>query len=127
MRINAGLQYSGIEQTKKDGKKVRLNHFQFPIGIELALIPLGTPHTRYVILRAGVSAHYVDANQDDKDFDNSLLGLRGSWNLGLGYEWQFSNSHWRFHVLAEGQKSISKEKGSEFVGAGLSFGFAYTL
>jgi len=127
VRYYTGFQYNALDQKMKNGQNARLNHYEFPIGMELALIPLGTPQTRYVILRGGVSAHYIEGNKHNTDFDNSLLGLRGSWNLGLGYEWQIPNTSFRFHALLEGMQSISKEKGSKFTGAGLTTGFVYTL
>jgi hypothetical protein len=127
MRFYGGIQYSAIDQQKLDGQLARLKQYQIPLGLEFALIPLGTPQTRYVLLRAGVSAHYFEGNFEDSDFNNSLLGLRGSYNLGLGYEWQIPNSRFRLHALAEGLKSISNEKGSSFNGAGISLGLVYSL
>lgn len=127
VRYYSGLKYGALDQNMKNGKKARLNHYEFPIGMELALIPLGTPQTRYVILRAGISAHYIQGSQHNSDFDNSLLGLRGSWNLGLGYEWQIAETNWRFHTLLEGMRSMSKEKGNEFIGVGLTTGMVYTF
>ena len=78
----------------KNGQKARLNHYEFPAGFELALIPLGTPHTRYVLLRGGVAVHYIQGNRRDADFDTTLLGVRGTWNAGLGYEWQIAETNW---------------------------------
>jgi len=127
VRFYFGVQYSALDQTMKNGQKARLNHYEVPAGFELALIPLGTPQTRYVILRGGASAHYIEGNREDSDFDNSLLGYRGTWNLGLGYEWQIPNTSWRFNTLIEGFKSISKEEGSKFTGAGLTTGTVYTF
>lgn len=127
VRYYTGVQYTAIDQKRRDGRDARLNHYQIPVGLELALIPLGTPHTRYVLLRGGISAHYVEGNANDEDFDTSLLGVRGSYNLGLGYEWQISNTRWRINGLVEGMRSISREKGSKFSGAGVTLGAVYTI
>jgi hypothetical protein len=127
VRYFTGLKYSALDQNMKNGQRARLNHYEFPIGMELALIPLGTPQTRYVILRAGMTAHYIQGSQRNSDFDNSLLGLRGSWDLGLGYEWQIPDTRWRFHTLLEGKRSMSKERGNEFIGIGLTTGMVLTF
>ncbi|MBI2519887.1 MAG: hypothetical protein HYV97_05710 [Bdellovibrio sp.] len=127
VRSYFGMQYSGMDQKMKNGQKARLNHYEFPVGFELALIPLGTPHTRYVLLRGGVAGHYIEGNRHDSDFDTTLLGFRGTWNAGLGYEWQIAETSWRFNLLLEGFKSMSRENGSKFIGAGLTVGMAYTL
>ncbi|HAZ11163.1 MAG: hypothetical protein A2X86_08670 [Bdellovibrionales bacterium GWA2_49_15] len=127
VRSYFGMQYSGMDQKMKNGQKARLNHYEFPAGFELALIPLGTPHTRYVLLRGGVAAHYIEGNRRDADFDTTLLGLRGTWNGGLGYEWQIAETNVRVNLLLEGFKSMSKENGSKYIGAGLTSGVAYTF
>ena len=127
VRTYFGLQYSGMDQKMKNGQKARLNHYEFPAGFELALIPLGTPHTRYVLLRGGVAVHYIQGNRRDADFDTTLLGVRGTWNGGLGYEWQIAETSLRVNLLIEGFKSMSRENGSKFIGAGLTTGVAYTF
>lgn len=126
VRYYAGLQYNRIGQDKLDGTRAQVSHLQAPLGVELALIPLGTPQTRYVLLRGGVSEHYFSGPGKKADYKAPLLGWRPAWNLGLGYEWQFAGSNWRFHSLAEGYRSFSSG-GTRFYGAGLTAGFVYTF
>ncbi len=125
VRYYAGLKYSTVGQRELDGSTARLAHLEAPLGIELALIPLGTPHTRYVLLRGGLSGHYFTGPVRKSDFAAPLLGWHPSWDLGAGYEWQFYDSRWRFHALAEYYSSFGGD-GAQFHGAGLSAGFAYT-
>jgi hypothetical protein len=113
-------------QDKLDGTRAHFAHVEVPLGLELALIPLGTPHTRYFILRGGVSSHHFIGAGKKTDFKAPLLAWRPAWNLGLGYEWQFDNSNWRFHSVAEGYRSFAG-KGAPFYGIGLSTGFVYTF
>ncbi|GAB4028775.1 MAG: hypothetical protein Fur0012_01970 [Elusimicrobiota bacterium] len=127
VRYYAGLKYNSLGQDRLDGRRAHLSHLEIPAGLELALIPLGTPHTRYILLRAGVSEHYFSSASKNSDFKNSLLGWSPAWNLGIGYEWQFDNSNWRFHALAEGYRSISGGGHSPFYGLGLTSGFVYTF
>ncbi|MBI4351296.1 MAG: hypothetical protein HY550_07650 [Elusimicrobia bacterium] len=125
VRYYAGLKYNRIGQEKLDGTRAHLSHAEIPVGLELALIPLGTPHTRYFLLRGGVSEHYFYGGAEKSEFREPLPGWRPAWNLGLGYEWQFDNSNWRFHSLAEGYRSFSG--GAQFYGIGLTAGFVYTF
>lgn len=126
VRYYAGVKYNRVGQEKLDGTRAHLSHIEIPLGLELALIPLGTPHTRYFLLRGGVSEHYFYGSAKKADFKNPLLGWRPAWNLGLGYEWQFDNSNWRFHSLAEGYRSFAGN-GAQFYGIGLTAGFVYTF
>jgi len=120
VRAYSGLEYSGYAQQKLNGSTADLSHLRIPVGLELALIPLGTPHTRYVILRAGASLHrFWGDGASDSDFQTSLLGWEESWDLGLGYEWQISNTPWRWHVVAEGEKAWSGRFYSASLAAGL--------
>lgn len=125
VRYYAGLKYNRVGQEKLDGTRAHLSHIEVPLGLELALIPLGTPHTRYFLLRGGVSEHYFNGSAKKSEFKEPLQGWRPAWNLGLGYEWQFDNSNWRFHSLAEGYRSFSG--GTQFYGIGLTAGFVYTF
>lgn len=127
IRYYAGAQYNKFEQQKLDGTKARLVHYQVPVGLELALIPLGTPHTRYVVLRGGAAAHWIDGEAVKSDFEVPLMGFQRTWNLGLGYEWQISDSRWRLHAVAEGYRSWGNSSSSKFYGLGLSAGFVYTI
>lgn len=127
IRYYAGLKYNHVRQDKLDGTSARLEHFEIPVGLELALIPLGTPQTRYVILRFGLSEHHFGGKEEKTDFDASVLGWHHAWNAGLGYEWQIAESRWRAHLLAEGYRSIAAGDTPEFYGVGLTAGFAYTF
>lgn len=126
VRYYAGVKYNRVGQEKLDGTRAHLSHVEIPLGLELALIPLGTPHTRYFLLRGGVSEHYFYGSAKKADFKTPLLGWRPAWNLGLGYEWQFDNSNWRFHSLAEGYRTFSASS-TRFYGIGLTAGFVYTF
>jgi hypothetical protein len=127
IRYYGGVKYSRLYQERLDGRHSRLAHYEIPLGIELALIPLGTPQTRYVLLRAGVSTHYFSGSANKVDFNPALLGWHEAWNVGLGYEWQFANTRWRANLLAEGGRSFIKKNSPEFYQAGLKAGLAYTF
>lgn len=120
VRYYSGLRYGRYSQVRLDGGSARLSHLEIPAGIELALIPLGTPHTRYVLIRGGVSLHNF-YGAPKAEFADPLLGWRKAWNLGLGYEWQFPDSNWRANVTAEGYRSFSG-RSPQFhgLGAGVS-------
>ena len=126
IRYYAGIQYSSIRQQELSGKKDSLNHIQVPVGLEFALIPLGTPQTRYVLLRAGIAGNNV-SGADKSKFAAPLIGSSLAYTLGLGYEWQIADSRWRLHLLAEGYKSIETTNGVGYYGAGLTAGVARTF
>lgn len=125
VRYYGGFRYGRLGQERLDGTVARLSHLSVPAGLELALIPLGTPHTRYILVRGGVSAHNF-AGARKAEFADPLVGWRLAWNLGLGYEWQFSNSNWRANLAAEGYKSFSG-RSPQFYGMGASAGVTYTF
>ncbi|MCX5786216.1 MAG: hypothetical protein NTX59_11065 [Elusimicrobia bacterium] len=127
VRYYGGLKYNRLSRQKLDGTEARLTHFEIPVGMELALIPLGTPQTRYVIMRLGLSAHSISGPADKSDFKTPLLGWYTAWNAGVGYEWQFANSNWRAHLLAEGYRSFAGSNSPKFYGIGLTGGFVYTF
>ncbi len=127
VRYFTGIKWTRVYQGKLDGSRARLSHFEVPLGVELALIPLGTPHTRYVLMRAGISGHCMSGKATDSDFESSILGWHAAWNLGVGYEWQFANSNWRAHALAEGYKSIISKGTPQFYGVGFTGGLVYTF
>ncbi len=127
VRYYAGVKYGRVGQERLDGRRAHLSHIEVPAGLELALIPLGTPHTRYFLLRGGVSSHYFSGPGGKADFQAPLLGWHPAWNLGLGYEWQFDDSRWRFHALAEGCRSFSRGGRTPFYGLGLTAGFVRTF
>jgi len=127
VRYYAGVKYNRVGQDKLDGSRAHLSHVEVPAGLELALIPLGTPHTRYMLLRAGVSSHHFSGPASAADFRAPLKGWHPAWNLALGYEWQFDNSSWRFHSLAEGYRSFYRSGKTQFYGIGLTAGFVRTF
>lgn len=127
VRYYAGVKYNRVGADKLDGTRAHLSHLEVPAGLELALIPLGTPHTRYVLLRGGVSSHRFSGPANKTDFSAPLLGWHPAWNIGLGYEWQFDNSNWRFHSLAEGYRSFYRSGKTQFYGLGITAGFVYTF
>jgi hypothetical protein len=127
-RLYSGVQYSRIRQQKLDGTRTPIEHVQIPLGVEFALVPLGTPQTRYVVLRGGVGLHSFSGKAAQADFAGPLLGVHSSWNAGLGYEWQFSNSNWRTHFMFDGYGSLARKKGTaRFYGTGLSLGLVRTF
>ncbi len=125
VRYYAGVRYGRYGQVRLDGTSARLSHLEIPAGVELALIPLGTPHTRYMLVRGGVSLHnFYGARK--AEFNDPLLGWREAWNLGLGYEWQFPDSNLRANVVAEGYRSFSG-RAPQFHGLGLSASIVRTF
>jgi len=128
VRLYGGAMYTRFRQGKLDGSRASVDHVQLPLGVELALVPLGTPQTRYVILRGGVALHEFSSRTVSSDFRTPLIGWQASYNAGLGYEWQFEQSPWRIHALAEGYKSMMRHGSSaRFYGLGLSLGAVYTF
>ena len=128
VRWYAGAQGNRFLQSKHDGTRESVTHLQFPVGIELALVPLGTPQTRYLVLRGGVAGHFFEASSPREEFRTPLLGPQGSWNVGLGYEWQVPESNWRLHAAADGYHSLIRRSSSaRFFGVGLSGGLTYTF
>ncbi|MBI4801110.1 MAG: hypothetical protein HY796_01165 [Elusimicrobia bacterium] len=127
IRYYGGLKYTGIKRDKLDGTAAKLSHLEIPAGIEFALIPLGTPHTRYVLMRFGLAGHYISGAAKSSDFHTSIKGWHPSWNAGLGYEWQIPDTNWRVNLLAEGYRSFSGGKTPKFYGIGLTTGLAYTF
>ena len=126
VRYYAGLKYTRIGQDKLDGGRAQLSHWEVPAGLELALIPLGTPQTRYVLLRGGVSYHDFAGDAKKSDFRAPLLGGRTAWNVGIGYEWQIPDSKWRVNTLLEGYRSFGCGR-TQFSGLGLNAGVVRTF
>lgn len=127
IRFYTGVQYNRFKQRKFSGATAFIDHYQAPAGLELALIPLGTPHTRYIILRAGAAAHFFSSEDDKSEFRTPLLGRRGTWNLGLGYEWQIPNTGWRIHLAAEGYRAFNRKGSQRFLGGGGTLGVVRTF
>lgn len=128
VRCFAGARYSAYRRDRLDGDRSKIEHLHLPAGIEFALIPLGTPQTRYIILRLGGAAHHFLTAAEKSDFRLDLIDWRYSWNAGLGYEWQIPDSRWRLHLAAEGYRSIEEKKGDlRFFGTGASLGLVLTF
>lgn len=125
VRCYGGVRYHRMRMSKLDDSRAGVDHFQVPVGLELALVPLGTPQTRYILLRGGVAAHHFGSKTARADFKTPLIGLQGSWNAGIGYEWQLAETNWRLHGLAEGYSYLFRRKAARFYGAGLTAGLAY--
>jgi hypothetical protein len=126
IRYYGGIGYTGIKRDKLDGTAAKLSHYQVPAGIEFALIPLGTPQTRYVLLRFGVSEHYFAGSAKSSDFRTSLKGWHPAWNAALGYEWQIPDTRWRVNIVAGAYKAFGGGN-PYFYGTGLKTGLAYTF
>lgn len=129
LRYYVGGMYTRFRQEKLDGSRPLVTHYQVPAGFELALIPLGTPHTRYLILRGGTAIHnFAAPGQVSSDFRTPLLGWQTTFNAGLGYEWQIADSLWRVHGLVEGYKSMIRQGNTaRFYGLGFTFGVVRTF
>lgn len=127
IRYYGGVGYTGIKREKLDGDTAKLAHYEIPAGIEFALIPLGTPQTRYVLLRFGVSEHYFAGSAKSSDFGTSLKGWHPAWNAALGYEWQIPDTRWRFNIAADAYKAFGGGDNPYFYGTGLKTGLAYTF
>lgn len=127
VRLYSGAQYTRFKQKKVDGGRASVGHFQFPVGLELALVPLGTPQTRYIIMRGGLSLHHFCSSTPSDDFQTSLKGWQGAWNLGMGYEWQIPDSRWRLHLLGESYSYLFHQPGARFYGLGVTGGVTYTF
>lgn len=127
VRYYTGVGYSNAGLRKVGGGRESVGHVQIPLGIELALVPLGTPQTRYVLLRGGVTVHHFGKTADPAALERPIEGWQGSWTAGLGYEWQIGGTPWRFNLLGEIYKSFVLEDSPQFLGGGLSTGFVYTF
>ncbi len=128
VRFYAGLGYSKFEIPRPDATPHRIAHWKLPVAIELALIPLGTPHTRYVLLRFGANLHYFkEEKRSDDDAPTLNLGTRRSYNIGVGYEWQIAESNWRINTVLEGYQTVEKINGKTFQGISAVTGIGLLL
>jgi hypothetical protein len=129
MRWFAGAQQSRFRQEKLDGTQPLVTHLQFPAGIEVALVPLGTAQTQYLLLRAGAAAHSFESKGNtSSDFRTPLIGWQTSLNAGIGYEWQIPDTRWRVNAVLEGYKSMMRSRSTaRFYGGGLALGTVYTF
>ncbi len=127
VRLYGGAQYTRFRMRKLDDTRDLVNHLQIPIGVELALVPLGTPQTRYIVLRGGYSWHQF-SSKTPRELKRPLDGWNGSWNLGLGYEWQIPETKWRVNALFEGYSSLLRQNNTvRFYGVGASIGAVWAF
>ena len=127
LRGYAGLEYDSMRQQARDRAWESLDRYAVPVGLEFALVPLSTPQTRYVIMRLGASISNISGSATRADFAAPLLGTSAAWDLGLGYEWQISDSNWRVNGTFDGLRSISNRSGVGYYGFGANLGIVYTF
>lgn len=128
LRYYGGAMGSRFRQEKLDGTKPLVTHLQFPAGLEVALVPLGTRQTQYLLLRGGTALHRFSSSTPADQFKTPLNGWQVSLNAGLGYEWQISDTRWRLHALLEGYKSLARQSNTaRFYGLGFTLGTVYTF
>jgi hypothetical protein len=123
----AGFEAEPLRQRRSDGAYAGLTRFAAPVGLEFALVPLSTPETRYVLLRAGIAASEITSSVKGSAFNTPLVGTSAAWNIGLGYEWQFANSNWRLNAALDGLRSIASRGGTGYYGLGMTTAAAYTF
>lgn len=128
LRYYAGAGATRLRMGTRDGGSPLVTHLHFPAGLELALVPLGTPQTRYLLLRGGPALHYFSSSRAASDFHTPVLGWHASWNAGLGYEVQIPDTRWRVNFLLEGYKDMVRRKSTaRFYGLGASLGTVFTF
>jgi len=125
LRLFSGLTYTQMNRKTLDQKTQNVRHFQVPLLIEAPLIPLGTSHTNYLLIRGGASYHWLrGAEKDD------LFNPVEDWDIrfGVGYEWQIYNSRFRYNIVLEGYEARPvSENRSEFSSFGVNFGLILTI
>ncbi|MBI4348813.1 MAG: hypothetical protein HY553_18385 [Elusimicrobia bacterium] len=128
LRYYAGVSGNRFRLQKLDGTKPLVTHLQIPAGFEIALVPLGTPHTQYLLLRGGAALHRFSSSTPAAQFVTPLDGWQGTVNAGIGYEWQIHDSGWRVHALLEGYKDVVRQSPTaRFYGLGFTLGTVYTF
>ena len=129
LRYYAGVQGTRFRQEKLDGSRPVVTHLQTPAGLEVALVPLGTAQTQYLLLRGGAALHYFSAKgHAAADFRTPLLGWQATVNAGLGYEWQIPDTRWRINTLVEGYRYLVRQGSTaRFYGLGFTLGTVYTF
>jgi len=132
VRFALGAQYSKIRIKLKEYDYASFDKVSVPTFIELALIPLGSPHTRYLIFRGGVIGDYVwgsKAAKEAMNFNNesnlNILGLTGSWYSLAGYEWQLGENFWRIHVAMDLQVPFKVKPDERYINIGMNVGVSY--
>ncbi len=126
MRGYAGFEGVPMDEKENSGATAELVRWAIPVGLEFALVPLGTSQTRYVILRAGVEAADMTGAPAGA-FAAPLAGPSAAWDVALGWERQFPDTHWRMNIALDGLHSITNPGGVGYVGFGATAEFAYTF
>lgn len=126
MRGYAGFEGVPMRERESGGGTADLTRWAVPLGLEFALVPLGTPQTRYVVLRAGVEAADVTGAPSGA-FSAPMTGPSAAWDVALGYEWQIPDTRWRMNAALDGLHSITNPGGVGYVGFGATAALAYTF
>jgi len=126
LRAYAGLEAESLRQNRTNGSTAELMRWSVPAGIELALVPLATPQTRYVLLRLGLAASQV-SGAPGSDFSSPIVGTSAAWDVGLGYEWQIPNTSWRVNAALDGLRSIGDRNGVGYYGLGTTVALVKTF
>ncbi len=126
LRAYAGLEAESLSQARMNGSSADLMRWTVPAGIELALVPLATPQTRYVLLRVGLAASQV-SGAPASDFSSPIVGTSAAWDVGLGYEWQIPDSNWRINAALDGLRSMGDRDGVGYYGLGAAAALVRTF
>ncbi len=134
VRIASGIRYFKVNGQINNRVDYSLNKLVVPFQGELALIPLGFPHTEYLLLKVGIAINYLWANQEGEEllrdvtqvkYDPSL-GFSSEWLTSIGYEWQLGENFWRIHLTLDAHfplKSLSSNSVSLYSSLGTSYVF----
>jgi hypothetical protein len=126
VRGYAGFEGVPMDEKESSGATADLVRWAIPVGLEFALVPLGTSQTRYVILRAGVEAADM-TGAPAGSFLTPLTGPSAAWDVALGWERQIPDTHWRMNIALDGLHSITSPGGVGYVGFGATAALAYTF
>lgn len=140
IRYALGTEYHQVRMKMLPYDYYYLSEITIPLWFEFALIPLGSPHTRYLILRSGLQGNYLwgkteeitQLNLNNPEIKTStespdVLGLSTYWITGLGYEWQLGENFWRVHVLANVQVPLTQRHLRKFINLNTSIGTSYVF
>ncbi len=99
----------------------RLHGIGAALFAEAALIPLGSPFTRYLLLRAGMSVEQLWSR------DNAVTRFRASPLASAGYEWQLGENFFRFNALIQASYPILGPQTERYLEVGPQLGLAYVF